>query len=77
MPVGSTILRNGETDVKKQVMPWLYNKSIIESIDPALRYDGSEGFAEWQARARAKLAELNDRVIHNQEGTQTCLSFSE
>lgn len=25
----------------------------------------------------AKLAELNDRVIHNQEGTQTCLSFSE
>ena len=26
---------------------------------------------------RAKLAELNDRVIHNQEGTQTCLSFSE
>ena len=26
---------------------------------------------------RAKLAELNDRVIHNQEGAQTCLSFSE
>ena len=26
---------------------------------------------------RAKLAELNDRVIHNQEGTQTCLAFSE
>ena len=25
----------------------------------------------------AKLAELNDRVIHNQEGTQTCLPFSE
>ena len=25
----------------------------------------------------AKLAELNDRVIHSQEGTQTCLSFSE
>ena len=24
----------------------------------------------------AKLAELNDRVIHNQEGTQTCLPFS-
>ena len=25
----------------------------------------------------AKLAELTDRVIHNQEGTQTCLPFSE
>lgn len=25
----------------------------------------------------AKLAELNDRIIHNQEGTQTCLPFSE
>ena len=25
----------------------------------------------------AKLSELNDRVIHNQEGTQTCLPFSE
>ncbi|MBQ8174349.1 MAG: acetylxylan esterase [Clostridia bacterium] len=44
--------------MNKQVMPWKYNLSIIENIKPALRYDGSEGFATWQSRARAKLAEL-------------------
>lgn len=44
--------------MNKQVMPWMYNKSIIEAIDPALRYDGSESFAAWQSRAREKLAEL-------------------
>ena len=44
--------------MNKQVMPWMYNKSIIEAIEPALRYDGSESFAAWQSRAREKLAEL-------------------
>ena len=40
------------------VLPWMYNKKIIEGITPKMRYDGSEPFESWQKRAREKLYEL-------------------
>ena len=36
----------------------MYNLEIIENIHPEMRYDGKEDFKAWQAKARAKLAEL-------------------
>ena len=44
--------------MEQQVLPWMHHKQIVENLDPALRYDGSESFAAWQSRARKKLAEL-------------------
>ena len=41
-----------------KVLPWMYNLQIIENIHPEMRYDGKEDFKAWQAKARAKLAEL-------------------
>ncbi len=36
----------------------MYNLDIIKNTTPAMRYDGSKPFAEWQKEARAKLASL-------------------
>ena len=41
-----------------KVLPWEYNLEIIKNIKPAMRYDGTKPFAEWQCEARKKLAEL-------------------
>lgn len=38
--------------------PSLVHLEAIKAIKPALRYDGSRPFAEWQKEARAKLASL-------------------
>lgn len=40
------------------VLPWMYNKKIIDGITPKMRYDGSEPFESWQKRARETLTEL-------------------
>lgn len=43
---------------EKNINSHLYEYETFKAMTPLLRYDGKEPFAEWQARARAKLTEL-------------------
>lgn len=38
--------------------PQLIHHAALKAIKPALRYDGTEPFTDWQAKARARLAAL-------------------
>ncbi|MBQ8583784.1 MAG: acetylxylan esterase [Clostridia bacterium] len=41
-----------------KVLPWQYNRDIIASTTPSLRYSGEKPFSEWQNEARAALRKL-------------------
>lgn len=41
-----------------KVLPWQYNRDIIASTTPSLRYGGEKPFSEWQKEARAALRKL-------------------
>jgi len=44
--------------MKTLIMPHTHILKLLAERKPSMHYDGSEPFAAWQARARAKLAEL-------------------
>ena len=67
------------------MQPWKLNLQIIEEIKPALRYEGKQAFADWQAEARAKLRELlgmqnirkNEDLCFNLEYEKDCGEYTE
>jgi cephalosporin-C deacetylase-like acetyl esterase len=59
-----------------KVLPWQYNRDIIASTTPSLRYGGEKPFSEWQSEARAKLrALLKLDAIRKSENTNFTVEY--
>ncbi|MCL1888794.1 MAG: hypothetical protein FWF96_08000, partial [Kiritimatiellaeota bacterium] len=69
---------------KDTLTPHRFNLAWLAKTTPSLRYTGTEPFAQWQTRARAKLAELIGLPLFQRcaedfdvEFTTACADFTE